>query len=75
MICVGAKWKPQEEAERIKRDKLDRQPIGHLWEFTPTYAAEARQLYGEDVNIGAVAADGRDTRPPAMTKQSQATTG
>lgn len=53
--CLRLKTKMPEEAAAARRRALERERIGHIWDFKPAHAAEAAETYGESVRVRASA--------------------
>jgi hypothetical protein len=48
--CLRLKTKMPEEAAAVRRQALERERIGHMWDFKPPYAQEAVEMYGSTVS-------------------------
>lgn len=47
------KTKMPDEAAAVRRRALERERLGHLWDFKPPYGAEAVDMYGASVSVRA----------------------
>jgi hypothetical protein len=54
--CLRLKTKMPEEAAATRQRALEREKVGHIWEFKPAYAQQAIEAYGEAVAVRAVVA-------------------
>lgn len=63
--CLRLKTKMPEEAAAVRRRALEREQLGHLWEFKPPYAAEAVDMYGASITVRA-SPDVADSSLPAV---------
>ena len=48
--CLRLKTKMPEEAAAVRRQALEREKLGHMWDFKPPYAQEAVEMYGSTIS-------------------------
>ena len=64
--CLRLKTKMPEEAAAVRRQALEREKIGHMWDFKPPYGPEAVEMYGSTVSVReSCAGDSSSTRTTA----------